>query len=99
MFTQFFGSYLLNKKIVSPANLRLALEKIAEKENFEITAEELDAEYNRLAEQYKMDVEEVKKAINDESLSADLKTQKAMDFAVDNSKTESKKSNEAKTEE
>lgn len=79
--------------------LRLALEKIAEKENFEITAEELDAEYNRLAEQYKMDVEEVKKAISDESLSADLKTQKAMDFAVDNSKTESKKSTEAKTEE
>lgn len=79
--------------------LRLALEKIAEKENFEITAEELDAEYNRLAEQYKMDVEEVKKAINDESLSADLKTQKAMDFAVDNSKTESKKSTEAKAEE
>ncbi|MGN0460024.1 MAG: trigger factor [Ruminococcus sp.] len=79
--------------------LRLALEKIAEKENFEITSEELDAEYNRLAEQYKMDVEEVKKAINDESLSADLKTQKAMDFAVDNTNTESKKASEAKTEE
>ena len=27
MFTQFFGSYLLNRKIVSPANLRVALEK------------------------------------------------------------------------
>lgn len=79
--------------------LRLALEKIAEKEGFEITSEELDAEYNRLAEQYKMDVEEVKKAINDESLSADLKSQKAMDFAVDNTKTESKKASEAKTEE
>ncbi|MDD6645901.1 MAG: trigger factor [Oscillospiraceae bacterium] len=79
--------------------LRLALEKIAEKENFEITADELDAEYNRLAEQYKMDVEDVKKAINGESLSADLKTQKAMDFAVDNSKTESKKSTEEKSEE
>ena len=79
--------------------LRLALEKIAEKEGFEITSEELDTEYNRLAEQYKMDVEEVKKAINDESLSADLKTQKAMDFAVDNTKTESKKASEAKTEE
>ncbi|MGN0477704.1 MAG: trigger factor [Ruminococcus sp.] len=79
--------------------LRLALEKIAEKENFEITSEELDAEYNRLAEQYKMDVEEVKKAINDESLSADLKSQKAMDFAVDNTKTESKKASEAKSEE
>ena len=46
-----------------------------------------------------MDVEEVKKAINDESLSADLKSQKAMDFAVDNTKTESKKASEAKTEE
>ena len=79
--------------------LRLALEKIAEKEGFEITTEELDAEYNRLAEQYKMDVEEVKKAINDESLSADLKSQKAMDFAVDNTKTESKKASEAKAEE
>ena len=79
--------------------LRLALEKIAEKENFEITSEELDAEYNRLAEQYKMDVEEVKKAINDESLSSDLKTQKAMDFDVDNTKTESKKASEAKSEE
>ena len=79
--------------------LRLALEKIAEKESFEITTEELDAEYNRLAEQYKMDVEEVKKAINDESLSADLKSQKAMDFAVDNTKTESKKASEAKAEE
>lgn len=79
--------------------LRLALEKIAEKEGFEITSEELDAEYNRLAEQYKMDVEEVKKAINDESLSADLKSQKAMDFAVDNTKTESKKASEAKAEE
>lgn len=79
--------------------LRLALEKIAEKEGFEITSEELDAEYSRLAEQYKMDVEEVKKAINDESLSADLKSQKAMDFAVDNTKTESKKASEAKAEE
>ncbi len=27
MFTQFFGSYLLNKKIVSPENLRVAMEK------------------------------------------------------------------------
>lgn len=27
MFTQFFGSFLLNRKIVSPANLRVALEK------------------------------------------------------------------------
>lgn len=78
--------------------LRLALEKIAEKENIEISADELDAEYNRLADQYKMNVEDVKKAINDESLSADLKSQKAMDLAIDSVKAETKKASEANKE-
>ncbi len=76
--------------------LRLALEKIAEKENIEISAEDLDAEYNRLADMYKMKVEEVKKAISDDSLSADLKTQKAMDLVVASTKAETKKTAEEK---
>ncbi|MCH5203053.1 MAG: trigger factor, partial [Oscillospiraceae bacterium] len=71
--------------------LRLALEKIAEKENLEVSAEDLDEEYTRLADMYKMKVEEVKKAISDDNLSADLKTQKAMDFVINNVKSESKK--------
>jgi trigger factor len=79
--------------------LRLALEKIAEKEAFEITSEELEAEYARLADMYKMQVEEVKKAITDDSLSADLKSQKAMDFVIANVKNETKKAAEAKAEE
>ncbi len=76
--------------------LRLALEKIAEKENIEISAEDLEAEYNRLADMYKMKVEEVKKAIRDDSLSADLKTQKAMDLVVASTKAETKKTAEEK---
>lgn len=45
-----------------------------------------------------MKVEDVKKAINDEALSADLKTQKAMDLAVNSVKAESKKAAEDKKE-
>ena len=78
--------------------LRLALEKIAEKEAIEVTEADLDAEYTRLADQYNMKVEDVKKAINDEALSADLKTQKAMDLAVNSVKAESKKAAEDKKE-
>ena len=83
---------------VKRVKLRLALEKIAEKEAFEISAEDLEAEYNRLAEIYKMDVAEVKKAITDESLTADLKAQKAMEFVQDNVKAETKKAYEDKKE-
>ena len=78
--------------------LRLALEKIAEKEAIEVTEADLDAEYTRLADQYNMKVEDVKKAINDEALTADLKTQKAMDLAVNSVKAESKKAAEDKKE-
>lgn len=78
--------------------LRLALEKIAEKENLEVSAEDLEAEYTRLADMYKMKVEEVKKAISDENLSADLKTQKAMDLVIDSVKAESKKAADDKKE-
>lgn len=83
---------------VKRVKLRLALEKIAEKEAFEISTEDLEAEYNRLAEIYKMDVAEVKKAITDESLTADLKAQKAMEFVQDNVKAETKKASEDKKE-
>jgi trigger factor len=79
--------------------LRLALEKIAEKEAIEVTEEELDAEYTRLADLYKMDKEEVKKVLTDDSLSGDLKSQKAMDLVIGSVKNETKKSAEAKSEE
>ncbi len=78
--------------------LRLALEKIAEKEDIKISEDELEQEYNRLAEQYKMDIAEVKKAINDESLSADLKSQKAIELVKDSVKEEPKKASKDKKE-
>ena len=60
--------------------LRLALETIAKKENIEVTEADLEEEYSKMAESYKMDVEKVKEAIPAESLSEDVKVQKALDL-------------------
>ena len=61
--------------------LRLALEKIAEKEGFtDVTDEELQAEYTKLADAYKMEADKVKEAISAEALRKDIAVEKAMDF-------------------
>ena len=59
--------------------IRLALEKIAELEAVEVSADELDAEYARLAEAYKMEADKIKEMIPAESVTEDLKVKKAMD--------------------
>ncbi len=58
--------------------LRLALETIARKENIEVTEADLDAEYEKMAEAYKMEVEKVKAAIPATSLTEDIKVEKAL---------------------
>ena len=60
--------------------LRLALETIARKENIEVTEADLDEEYAKMAEAYKMDVDKVKDAVPADSLSEDVKVQKALDL-------------------
>ncbi|GIN55949.1 trigger factor [Lederbergia ruris] len=67
----------------------LTLEAIAKAENLEVDDKAVDEELNKMAEMYKMEVEEVKKIMsaNMNSLKADLKLQKAIDVLVENSKT------------
>lgn len=61
--------------------LRLALEKIAQQEGFtDVSDEDLEAEYSRLAETYKMDIDKVKAAIAADELKKDIAVEKAMDF-------------------
>lgn len=60
--------------------LRLALEKVAELENIEVTEEELNKEYEGIAADYKMSVEDVKKAISEENLKKDIAIDKAMNL-------------------
>ena len=67
--------------------IRLALEKIAVLENLDATEDEINAEYTKIAEAYKVDVEEVKKMIDAEDIKADLLASKAMDLVKANAKT------------
>lgn len=60
--------------------LRLALQAIAVKENVEVTDADVEDEYSKMAEAYKMDVAQVKAAIPADSLTDDIKVQKALDI-------------------
>ena len=62
---------------------RLALEAIVEAEKLEATEEEIDAEIAKLAEQYQMEADQIKKAIPTDQLASDVKTKKAIDLIVD----------------
>lgn len=64
--------------------LRLALQAIAKKENLTADENDIENEYNKLAEAYKMDVEKVKAAISAEGLAEDIMVDKAMQFVRDN---------------
>jgi len=59
---------------------RLALEKIAEKENLSVTDEEVEAEYARLGEQFGMEPDKVKEAVERPAIEADLKVKAAIDL-------------------
>lgn len=68
--------------------IRLALEKIAELENVEISDEKADEEYTKIAEQYNMPVDQVKVYISVEGLKADMKVAEAAKIVKDSAKIE-----------
>ncbi len=70
----------------------LALEKISELENITPSDEDIEAEYKKIAESYDMDVEEIKKGISVESVSAELKREKAAALVYDSAVEEKKSS-------
>ena len=57
---------------------------IAEIEKVEVSEEEVEAEFTKIAESYHMEVEQVKMYIASEDLKKDLEVQKAADFVRDN---------------
>ena len=61
----------------------LAIAAIIKAENIEISDEEVEAEYNRLAEMYGMEVEMVKKYLTDDQIKDQLCTQKAVSVVAD----------------
>ena len=59
--------------------IRLALEKVAELEKIEITEEDLNAEFEKMAKDYNIEIDQVKASVPAEDLKKDLAVQKAMD--------------------
>ncbi len=68
--------------------IRLALEKIVEVEGIEPTEEEIEKEYARLAEAYKMDVEKLKPMIPAADVKKDVAVNKAIDLIRDSAVAE-----------
>lgn len=62
--------------------MQLALTAVADAENIEVTDEEVQAEVDRLAKQYNIDVEQVKAAVPVEDLKKDLRLRKASDLVI-----------------
>ncbi len=77
--------------------IRLALEKIVELEKIEPTAEDIEAEYNKMAENYKMDVEKIKGFVPAEELAKDLAVNKAIDLIKDSAEVSNKKATAKKS--
>lgn len=64
----------------------LALEKILELEKIEATDEDAEAEIQKMADQYKMEVEKIKSFVKIEDVKADLAMRKTMEFLLENAK-------------
>ncbi len=60
--------------------IRLALKQIVKAEGIEVTEEELNAEYAKIAEAYQMEVEAVKNAVSADNITEDLAVEKALTF-------------------
>ncbi len=107
MYLQYVGQTMDDfKKSLEPmARVRvkssLVIEKIAAKLDPEVTAEEYEEELKTIANSYKIDVEEVKKSIGDDSafLKDSIKARKTVEYLASKAvKVEPKPAEEAKEE-
>lgn len=64
--------------------VRLALEKIAVLENVDVSDDDMNAEYEKFAEMYKIEVDQVKAVLNEKDMKRDLAVGKALDIVKEN---------------
>lgn len=96
MYSQFAGTdkEALRGQMKEDAEKRvranLTLEAIAKAENIEASDEEVDEELKKMAESYKLELDQLKKMLDlqggTDLIKSDIKLQKAVDFLVKNSK-------------
>ena len=83
----------------SQVKFRLALEKIVELENITASEEDIEAQFEKMAKDYGMEVEKVKAAVPATEIAKDLSVGKAIDFIKENAvitEVEAKTEKEAK---
>lgn len=78
---------------------RLALEKIVELEKIEATEEDINAQIEKMAKDYGMEVEQIKNAVPTEEIAKDLAVGKAIDFIKENAVITEVETKTAKEEE
>lgn len=66
--------------------VRLALEKIAELENIEISDAQVDEEINKMAEQYNLTADKIKAIVSPKAIKSDLKVAEASKIVKDSAK-------------
>ena len=82
------------------AKIRLALEAVARTENFEVSDEEIEDEYKRIAESYGIEVDRVKDLVDTKSVRRDVTNRKALEVIKENAvATEPEEAAEPETEE
>jgi len=79
---------------------RLVMEQVAKEENIVATEEDFEAELQKMADAYRMDVETIKKYFVErkEGMMEDIAVQKAITFVADNAVEVEKKAEEEKAE-
>lgn len=79
----------LKPQALKSIQTRLVLEAIVDAENIEVSEEELNAEYEKMASTYQMEVEKIKEILagtQEESMKKDIAVQKAIDFVAEQAK-------------
>ncbi len=80
------------------AKINVTLAKIAEAEAISVSEDEITAEYEELAKQYSLELDEVKSMVPEEEIKASLETRKAVKVIVDSAVAVAPKKEEAAQE-
>lgn len=67
-------------RAVSHVKVRLALRKIAELENVEVTDEDVEAKYQEIADSYSVSIDKVKAAFSAKDIKKDINVERAMEI-------------------
>ncbi len=70
----------LKEQAEKTVKVRLGLEAVAKAEGIEVSQEDLDKEYQNIADMYSMEVDKVKEILDSDMMKTDILNQKAMKF-------------------